>query len=179
MEVSSGRRCSVLVRGLQGCPMAKGAPFEEDSTILNICAPNRSIKTRTAKMNDTGERIGKSIVMCGNHLPGKDGATVQETSVKMLHPVCRSERHSTEQSRPPAAWCSCLPLPRTLAKTNGTPAQQTSANSKLAKKTLITTLSQEPESNPPPRQVTEPEDAPLHGTTARCQGMPEPVGLGP
>lgn len=178
MEVSSGRRCSVLVRGLQECPTAKGAPFEEDSTVLNICAPNCSIKTRSQNERRWGKnRRGRSHVWKSSSWKG--WSTVQETSVKMLRPVCRSERHSTEQSRPPAAWCSCLLLLRTLAKTNGTPAQQTSVNSKLAKKTLITTLSQEPESNPPPRQVTEPEDAPLHGTTAGCQGMPEPVGLGP
>lgn len=165
----------MLVRGLQGCPTAKGEPFEEDSTVLNICAPNCSIKTRTAKMNSAGKRIGKSVVMCGNHLPAKDGATVQETSVMMFRPVCHSERHSTEQSSPQHP---SVPA-RTLTKTNGTPAQQTSINSKPAKKMLITTFSQELESNPPPRQVTEPEDAPLHGTTAGCQGMPEPLGLGP
>lgn len=45
-----------------------------------------------------------------------------------------------------------------------TPPPKTSVNSKLAKKTLITTLSQEQESNPPNRQVTEPEKH--RGTTA-------------
>lgn len=113
MEVSSGRRYSVLVRGLQGYPTAKGAPFEEDSTVLNTCAPNGSIKTSTAKMNNTGKRIGKSIVMCGNHIPAKDGATVQGTSVTMLRPVCHSEHHSTEQSSPsqPGVLASCSPGP--------------------------------------------------------------------
>lgn len=66
MGFSPGRRCSVLTPSEvdfkqrewpdSGCPMVREAPFQKDTTVHNVCAPNSDIKLHRAKMDGTGKR---------------------------------------------------------------------------------------------------------------------------